>query len=317
MNKKLAAFAAAVVTFSSVVLPAGAAHAASAKTLPAGISMYIFDQAGRGVYESDASGALTKTNIVLGDNFTDVQSGAFNYGTHTLWTVDNTSLHFGEINLTTGVLNDLGTVSYGSDSLMSAFGLDFVDATHAKLLIADMSVGLDGTWGIFDMDLTTGNLTNPLWLNVDPGLSIYGLGIDFAHGGAMYVDTSDNSINLVNNDGSLGSNLADPLSLDPYRDYLWDGKFDSNGTFWTMSANCCSLEEDGYVYTYATGETDWAYQGTTSPAASGPVAVGESTPKQLPNTGTDPSGLAFLWVTALLLLTMGTTGVVVARRRQA
>lgn len=320
MNKKFAWIAGAVVALVAVVVPVTAANAATTQTLPAGISMYIIDQAGRGVYESDSAGKLTKTSAVLNDNFTDVQSGAYNYESKELWMVDTTSLHFGSINLDTGVLSDLGTVSYGSDSIQNAYGLDFADATHAKLLIWDATTnGGEGAWGIFDMSMSTGELTNPLWLtgfdaNV---LSIFGLGIDFAHGGGMYVDTSENSINLVNNDGTLGPNLADPASLDPAEPVLWDGKFDSNGVFWAMSADCCSLEMAGNIFTYKTGGTEWGFQGTTDLAVSGPIAVGYSTSKDLPDTGASVMLVVALSVSGVALVGIGIAGVMIARRRKA
>ena len=320
MNMPLAWVATAVVALIAVVAPIGAAQAATAKTLPTGISMYVFDQAGRGIYESDATGVLTKTNAVLGENFTDIQTGAFNYGTKTLWTVDNGSLHFGSIDLVTGVTTDLGVVSYGSDSLESAYGLDFVDATNAKLLIYNNNAaGGAGAWGIFDMDIATGVLSNPLYLtlgSVDP----YGLAIDFANGGAMYIDTSEDSIKLVNSsDGTVGPDLADPNSLTPANDFIWDGKFDSNGVFWTMSANCCQEEESGYIFTYKTGDADWAYQGTTSQDVSGPLAVGTSTSalQPLADTGASVMLVVALSVSGVALVGLGFAGVMISRRRKA
>jgi LPXTG-motif cell wall-anchored protein len=169
--------------------------------------------------------------------------------------------------------------------------------------------------------MATGVLSNPLYLtlgSVDP----YGLAIDFANGGAIYIDTSEDSIKLVNSsDGTVGPDLADPSSLTPPKDFIWDGKFDSNGVFWTMSANCCQEEVSGNIFTYKTGETEWAYQGTTSQDVSGPLAVGTSTsalqPQPLPDTGASSMLVAALSVSGVALVALGFAGVMISRRRKA
>lgn len=279
-HKGFAVVASAVAAIALSTIPAVTATADPVQNpyvLPANTSVYVIDYLGRGIFESDASGTAHRLDLQVGtsdpSDFADIESGAFNYVTNKIYVVDNVSRHLGVIDALGGPFVDLGPVSYGTDTLSAIYGLVIMPDGAAKLLARDTSHP-DLQWGVFDLDLTTGVMTNPVW--VTPNAIVpYGFGIDPTTGRG-YFDTSQKRIIEVDLTSGL---LINTLTTVPASQMLWDGKFDSNGVFWMMDADYSAANSDR-LFAYKPGDSGAMLQGTVVAGdvyPGGPVVIGNST----------------------------------------
>ncbi|CAB4574516.1 unannotated protein [freshwater metagenome] len=309
--------ATSAIVAAAIAAAPSAALAAGPYTMPTDQSVYIIDQAGRGVFETKSDGASTKLDVQVG--FTDIQTGAYNPVDKKIYIVDNVTFRLGSIDLTGGSFTDIGEVTYGSHSLENAYGLVVKTDGSGRFLGYDND---ESNWGVWDLDLTTGVLTNPVWLNGATFDDPYGYAIDPVTG-KEYFDTDDDTIVEFNPVSGLVSAAVGTLASNPDGYPLWDGKFDTNGVLWVMLADCCAGEYSGELYSWKAGDANLTLQGvanTGSIEPSGPVVVGLSTAAikgTLPDTGASVMLFGALSVSGVALVGLGFAGVIVARRRKA
>jgi hypothetical protein len=310
----------AAIVAASFFASAGPALATT-YSLPSDESLYIIDQAGRGVFETKGDGTSFKVDAEVG--FTDIQSGAYDFTNKKMYVVDNTTLHLGVIDLLGGPFVDLGEIDANGATLSAAYGLVVKADGSARLMIYNDD---DNVWKIYDISLTDGALTSGVTVNDESGNpftdddALYGYAIDPTTD-SEYIVTGYGYETIIGYDPVTGDTTASLATFpNPNDVYGWDGKFDSNGVLWFMVADCCSFEGGGDVEAWKVGDSVAYIQ--SSPTAgeitpSGPLVVGFSTASlkpELPNTGTSLAEIGGLTALAIGGIFIGSTLLYLRRR---
>ena len=266
--RRIVRFAAAGSLVAAICLSASPAFASGKRILPAGEALY--EASCDGVNFTDQLGLvnpLDATVTAVGSSTLTgcFQQGAWDSATGTAYVVDNglSNESLASVNLSTGVITDIapfqlsptGDLNVGALAISSS-GAAFT--THAGVL--------------YSVDLSSGELTNPLPLVDGSSTSYYGLSaLAFdPSNGILYGITSDSSRSVVTIDPATG--LVTVLSQDPFSGQnALSLQFDSSGTAWiavgALSSSLYSASIDDVAGTMVLQGT-LTYNGTDTPSIS-------------------------------------------------
>lgn len=266
--KRIVRFAAAGGLVAAICLSASPALASGKQTLPAGEALY--EASCDGVYFTDQLGLVnpldaTVTAVGSSPLTTCFQQGAWDPATGVAYVVDNglSNESLASVNLSTGVITDVapfqlsptGDVNVGALAISST-GAAFT--THAGVL--------------YSVDLSTGQLTNPLPLvdgSSTPYFGLSALAFDPSNGN-LYGITSDSSRSVVSIDPTTG--LVTVLSQNPFAGQnALSLQFDSSGRAWiavgSLTSSLYSASIDDVAGTMVLQGT-LSYNGSDTPSIS-------------------------------------------------
>lgn len=220
----------------------------SPRSLPEGESLYVFDQDGAGLFEVTATGESTRlfATIEIFDLEGDpvdplIENGFFNFSDNRIYFVETNTFLLASFNVLTGQVETIADVR-GSLDLIDPWGMAELDTDDGKLIrflaFEKAPNPSDDQFFIWELDLDTGELTNPVAIPDNP--EPYGLAVS-KFNGLAYVMSEDDTIELVDESvtptqfvqkADLETGFSDEL-----QDFLWDGSSDSDGVIWFQSAD--------------------------------------------------------------------------------
>lgn len=320
--KTKAAVAVAIAAVTAFILPS-AALAAAPTTLPAGETLYAMTWSGTGeIVNLSPSGSET---VVHAGNLTNVlPTGNISYNAadgYAYWykqAYPNTFLY--KTNLLSGVSTLIAPLTLGGVNVFECHLA--IDGAGVARCVSE----INGTMGLYTLNLTTGALT---FVASAEGLRNASNSVNNVR--ALAYNPVDSKIYVVrDNNGMLSTISAAGVVADiGVSNENWNTfAFDGAGTMWTLDNNVNQALNTNTPANWVNGSTQASTQaiaqntrGTSFFVAyqlpSAPVTPGitPATPA-LANTGADSGALLALGGLALLLVTAG-AGVIALKRRNA
>lgn len=239
----------------SLVLPAYTVPAfAAPRSLPANSSLYVFDQAGGGLFEVSATGESTELfgeiemNDLDGNAITEpkIENGFFNLEDNRIYFVETNTFLLAAIDVLTGNVDTIAQVSHpdttfstpydpDNDDIFNPYGLGEYNGTVTLLADSIDDLFDKRSYFLAELDLETGVLSNEIALPEPP--EAFGLTVSRTDGTQYIMGGVDDGTNYLNtiqrvNDTSPSTytQVAD-LGMEP-ADFLWSGGSDSSGVLW-------------------------------------------------------------------------------------